>query len=231
MAKCKTAYVIIGNVEFVLGKVGASSGLILDVTANGGVKENNSTCKFLEYCTHLLTWYVSIFRYQAWVTVSCMRYNALYMCVFTFACSQLRSKGTWATEHRYIILPIPTFSFNQVNLLESGWWNARDATQCCCVQTSSFAVPATHTFACTQVCVTVHVRSCLASCCEPGFIARFIIQGCIREDLLCAFCWFKRKLMTQHKGKGTGTHVWHWESVLMITQSTVDREIFTAKKF
>lgn len=46
---------IIGNVEFVLGKVGASSGSILDVTAHGGVKENDSTCKLLEYCTHVLT--------------------------------------------------------------------------------------------------------------------------------------------------------------------------------
>ena len=51
--------------EFVLGKMGASSGLILDVTAHGGVqenvtaqgglKENDSTCKSLEYGTHALT--------------------------------------------------------------------------------------------------------------------------------------------------------------------------------
>ena len=40
---------IVGNVEFVLGKVGKSSGVILDVTAYGGDKENDSTCKFIRH--------------------------------------------------------------------------------------------------------------------------------------------------------------------------------------
>ena len=47
---------ITGNVEFVLGNVGGgSSGLILDVTAHGGVKENDSTRKFVQHYSHVLT--------------------------------------------------------------------------------------------------------------------------------------------------------------------------------
>ena len=47
---------ITGDVEFVLGKVrGASSGLVLDVTAHGGVKENDSTRKFIQHYSHVLT--------------------------------------------------------------------------------------------------------------------------------------------------------------------------------
>ena len=66
-----TTWMIIGNVEFVLGKVGWSSGLILDVTAHGGVKENDSTRKFIQHYSHVLIWDVSIFWYQASVRVSC----------------------------------------------------------------------------------------------------------------------------------------------------------------
>ena len=40
---------IIGNVQFVSGKVGKSSGVILDVTAHGGDKENDSTRKFIRH--------------------------------------------------------------------------------------------------------------------------------------------------------------------------------------
>lgn len=63
---------IIGNVKFVSGKAGASSGGILDVTVHGGVKEDDTTrSKFMQHA-HLKLFNILVSSLRSVVhTVQC----------------------------------------------------------------------------------------------------------------------------------------------------------------